>query len=192
MYTAKFKIYFEDNTEVRQGKVFPRPKDTVTKMVLNVGLIHSKNQLREVLCNYKCERKHKDAIDELIDMHRQRINRKQVKQLESFFKNLNNAFYRILLTIGKQTTWLIYDHHGFLFDRLDTNEKYLSLGGRISYEWKNIAEYYLQNTISNGAFIAGCILYGIPIDVNNCYLNPIVRFDKVVGKIPIEAVPIKQ
>jgi hypothetical protein len=107
-------------------------------------------------------------------------------------------FYRVKEAVrtqyGTRYIWSIYDYNGTHLGTVGQQAKYLPLSiikNRSSYGWKHTAESCIGRYISNGAFIAACIIYGIPIDVNNCYLNPTVRFDKVVvGRIPLKAVPI--
>jgi hypothetical protein len=202
MYTANFRIYFEDGTvEIRQGNVFPRPREEEKEwLVLNIGLVESEEQLREELKGNSSY--HKDlTFNELLDTQQQRISRDQIKVLEPCFSSATNIvrmFYRVKEAVrtqhGTRYIWSIYDHNGTHLGTVGQQAKYLPLRiikNRSSYGWKHTAESCIGRYISNGAFIAGCILYGIPIDVNNCYLNPIIRFDKVVGRIPLEAVPIR-
>jgi hypothetical protein len=209
MYTTNFKIYFEDGTvEIRQGKVFPRPreeereeKDKKEWLILNIGLVGSEEQLREELKGSSSYCKDL-TFNELLDTQRQRISREQIEALEPYLiepTNIARMFYRVKEAVqtpyGTRYIWSVYDHNGTHLGTVGQQTKYLPLSiikNRSSYGWKHTAESCIGRYISNGAFIAACILYGIPIDVNNCYLNPIVRFDKVVGMIPIEAVPIKQ
>jgi hypothetical protein len=202
MYTADFRIYFEDGTvEIRQGKVFPRPREEKEKewLVLNIGLVENEEQLREELKGNSSY--HKDlTFNELLDTQQQRISRDQIKTLEPCFSSatrLARMFYRVKEAVrtpyGTRYIWSIYDHNGTHLGTVGQQTKYLPLSiikNRSSYGWKHTAESCIGRYISNGAFIAGCIIHGIPIDVNNCYLNPIVRFDKVVGRIPLKAVPI--
>jgi hypothetical protein len=107
-------------------------------------------------------------------------------------------FYRVKEAVqtqyGTRYIWSVYYHNGTHLGTVGQQAKYLPLSiikNRSSYGWKHTAESCTGRYISNGAFITACIIHGIPIDVNNCYLNPIVRFDKVViGRIPLKAVPI--
>jgi hypothetical protein len=206
MYTANFKIYFEDGTvEIRQGKVFPRPREEERKkewLVLNIGLVESEEQLREELKGNSSYRKDL-TFNELLDTQQQRISREQIKALEPYLvepTRLARMFYRVKEAVhpptpyGTRYIWSIYDYNGTHLGTVGQQAKYLPLSiikNRSSYGWKHTAESCIGRYISNGAFIAACIIYGIPIDVNNCYLNPTVRFDKVVvGRIPLKAVPI--
>jgi hypothetical protein len=204
MYTADFRIYFEDGTvEIRQGKVFPRPREEEEEkkewLVLNIGLVESEEQLREELKGSSSYCKDL-TFNELLDMYNQRISREQIKVLEPYLvepTRLARMFYRVKEAVHTTpygtSIWSVYDHNGTHLKDVGQQTKYLPLSiikNRSSYGWKHTAESCIGRYISNGAFIAACILYGIPIDVNNCYLNPIVRFDKVIGRIPIEAVPI--
>lgn len=202
MYTADFRIYFEDGTvEIRQGKVFPRPREEEKEwLVLNIGLVESEEQLREELKGNSSYRKDL-TFNELLDTQQQRISREQIKALEPYLvepTRLARMFYRVKEAVHPPTPygtsiWSIYDYNGTHLGTVGQQAKYLPLRiikNRSSYGWKHTAESCIGRYISNGAFIAGCIIHGIPIDVNNCYLNPIVRFDKVIGRIPIEAVPI--
>jgi hypothetical protein len=208
MYTTNFKIYFEDGTvEIRQGKVFPRPreeereeKDKKEWLVLNIGLVESEEQLREELKGSSSYCKDL-TFNELLDTQRQRISREQIKVLEPYLiepTNIARMFYRVKEAVqtqyGTRYIWSVYDHNGTHLGTVGQQAKYLPLSiikNRSSYGWKHTAESCTGRYISNGAFITACIIHGIPIDVNNCYLNPIVRFDKVViGRIPLKAVPI--
>ena len=204
MYTAEFKIYLEDGIETVQGKVFPKPKDTtaaiITRLVLNVGLVDNEQQLREVL-RYNHSYRRDLTFDELLDTQQQRISRDQVKALEPFLREPINIATKMLYRVkeavhapyGTRYIWSIHDHYGTHLCAVGQNARYLPLRmikNRTSYGWKHTAESYLHKYISNGAFIAGCILYGIPIDVNECYLNPVVRFDKVL-MLRIKDIPIK-
>ena len=204
MYTADFRIYFEDGTvEIRQGNVFPRPREEEEEkkewLVLNIGLVESEEQLREELKGSSSYRKDL-TFNELLDTQQQRISREQIKALEPYLvepTRLARMFYRVKEAVHPTpygtSIWSIYDHNGTHLGTVSQQTKYLPLSiikNRSSYGWKHTAESYIGRYISNGAFIAGCVLYGISIDVNNCYLNPIVRFDKVVGRIPLEVVPI--
>jgi hypothetical protein len=205
MYTANFKIYFEDGTveeEVIRGKVFPKPREEEKEwLVLNIGLVESEEQLREELKSNSSYRKDL-TFNELLDTQQQRISREQIKVLEPCFSSATSIarmFYRVKEAVrtqyGTRYIWSIYDYNGTHLGTVSQQAKYLPLSiikNRSSYGWKHTAESCTGRYISNGAFITACIIHGIPIDVNNCYLNPIVRFDKVVGMIPIEAVPIKQ
>jgi hypothetical protein len=205
MYTANFKIYFEDGTveeEVIRGKVFPKPREEEKEwLVLNIGLVESEEQLREELKGNSSYRKDL-TFNELLDTQQQRISREQIKVLEPCFSSATSIarmFYRVKEAVrtqyGTRYIWSIYDYNGTHLGTVSQQAKYLPLSiikNRSSYGWKHTAESCTGRYISNGAFITACIIHGIPIDVNNCYLNPIVRFDKVVGMIPIEAVPIKQ
>jgi hypothetical protein len=205
MYTTNFKIYFEDGIveeEVIRGKVFPKPREEEKEwLVLNIGLVESEEQLREELKGSSSYRKDL-TFNELLDMYNQGISREQIEALEPCFSSATSIvrmFYRVKEAVHPTpygtSIWSIYDHNGTHLGTVGQQAKYLPLRiikNRSSYGWKHTAESCIGRYISNGAFIAGCIIYGIPIDVNNCYLNPIVRFDKVVGMIPIEAVPIKQ
>jgi hypothetical protein len=203
MYTTDFRIYFEDGTvEIRQGKVFPRPREEEKEwLVLNIGLVESEEQLREELKGNSSYHENL-TFNELLDTQQQRISRDQIKVLEPCFSSATNIakmFYRVKEAVrtqyGTRYIWSIYDHNGTHLGIVGQQAKYLPLSiikNRSSYWWKHTAESCTGRYISNGAFITACIIHGIPIDVNNCYLNPIVRFDKVVGRIPLEAVPIKQ
>jgi len=205
MYTADFKIYFEDGTtEIRQGKVFPRPKEEEKKkeswLVLNIGLVESEEQLREELGGSSSYRNDL-TFNELLDMYNQRISREQIEALEPYLvepTNIAGMFYRVKEVVqtqyGTRYIWSIYDYNGTHLGTVGQQTKYLPLSiirNRSSYGWKHTAESCIGRYISNGALITACIIHGIPIDVNDCYLNPTVRFDKVViGRIPLEAVPI--
>ena len=203
MYTADFRIYFEDGTvEIRQGKVFPRPREEEEKewLVLNIGLVESEEQLREELKGNNSYNKDL-TFNKLLDTQQQRISREQIKALEPYLAEptrLARMFYRVKEAVqtqyGTRYIWSVYDHNGTHLKDVGQQAKYLPLSiikNRSSYWWKHTAESCTGRYISNGAFITACIIHGIPIDVNNCYLNPIVRFDKVViGRIPLKAVPI--
>jgi hypothetical protein len=202
-----FKIYFED------GEVLKVKRDTVSFshelkkynngnkewLVLNIGLVESEERLREEeLKEDNGSYNSTLTFDELLYTYHLRISKEQIKLLEPFLREpikIAKMFYREYEIYDTERIWVIYDYKEAKLETVGHNARYLPsdiIKDRTSYWWKLRAERYLGKYISNGAFIAGCILYGIPLYVYDCRQSPIVRFDKVIKKIPLKAVPIKQ
>jgi hypothetical protein len=200
-----FKIYFEDD------EVLKVEQDTVSFshelkkynngkkewLVLNIGLAESEERLREELRDNGSYNSTL-TFDELLDTYHLRISKEQIKLLEPFLREpirIAKMFYREYEIYDTERIWVIYDYKGAELITIGHNARYLPsdiIKDRTSYWWKLRAERYLGKYISNGAFIAGCIIHGIPLYVYDYRQSPIVRFDKVVRKIPLRAVHIKQ